>query len=81
MKNQKPIVNDEEISILNRENGDFISLTDIARQKNGATGLVISHRLSTRFTVEFIGLWEQLYNPDFNVTEFGNIKNMAGAKG
>jgi hypothetical protein len=56
-------------------------LTDIARQKNGTTGLVISHWLSTRFTVEFIGLLEQLYNPVFNITEFGNIKSMAGANG
>ncbi len=81
MKSQRLIVNDQEISVLSQENGDFISLTDIARQKNGTTGLVISHWLSTRFTVEFIGLWEQLYNPDFNVTEFGNIKNIAGANG
>ncbi|GGH34749.1 hypothetical protein GCM10007423_25850 [Dyadobacter endophyticus] len=81
MKNQRLIVSDQEISVLGKENGDFISLTDIARQKNAATGLVISHWLSTRFTVEFIGLWEQLYNPDFNVTEFGNIKNTAGANG
>lgn len=81
MKNQRLIVNDQEIGVLSRENGDFISLTDIARQENAATGLVISHWLSTRFTVEFIGLWEQLYNPGFNVTEFGNIKNTAGANG
>ncbi|SEJ49095.1 KilA-N domain-containing protein [Dyadobacter sp. SG02] len=79
MKNQKIIVNEQEISVLNRENGDFISLTDIARQKNTATGLVISHWLSTRFTIEFIGLWEQLHNPGFNITEFGNIKNGAGS--
>jgi hypothetical protein len=81
MKNQRLIVNDQEIGVLSRDNGDYVSLTDIARQKNAATGLVISHWLSTRFTVEFIGLWEQLSNPDFNVTEFGNIKNTAGANG
>lgn len=81
MKNQRLVVNDQEISVLKQESGEFISLTDIARQKNAATGLVISHWLSTRFTVEFIGLWEQLYNPNFNVTDFGNIKNMAGANG
>ncbi|MGV3603290.1 MAG: KilA-N domain-containing protein [Dyadobacter fermentans] len=81
MKNQRLTVNDQEISVLKQENGEFISLTDIARQKSASTGLVISHWLSTRFTVEFIGLWEQLYNPDFNVTEFSNIKNTAGANG
>lgn len=79
MKNQKLIVNDQEISVLKQEQGEFISLTDIARQKNAATGLVISHWLRTRFTVEFIGLWEQLYNPNFNLTEFGNIKNETGS--
>lgn len=79
MKNQKLIVNDREISVLKQEQGEFISLTDIARQKNAATGLVISHWLRTRFTVEFIGLWEQLYNPNFNLTEFGNIKNETGS--
>ncbi|MCF0070982.1 KilA-N domain-containing protein [Dyadobacter sp. CY261] len=77
-KNQKLFVNEQEISVLSRDNGEFISLTDIARQKNAATGLVISHWLSTRFTIEFNGLWEQLHNPDFNLTEFGNIKNEAG---
>ena len=79
MKNQRLVVNDQEISVLKQESGEFISLTDIARQKNVATGLVISHWLRTRFTVEFIGLWEQLYNPNFNITEFGNIKNETGS--
>jgi hypothetical protein len=61
---------------------DFISLTDIARHKNeDSTGLVISHWLSTKYTIEFMGLWEQLHNPDFNVTEFSNIKNEAGSNG
>ncbi|MGG7663273.1 KilA-N domain-containing protein [Dyadobacter sp. BHUBP1] len=79
MKNQRLIVDDQEIGVLKQEQGEFISLTDIARQRNAATGLVISHWLRTRFTVEFIGLWEQLYNPNFNVTEFGNIKNETGS--
>ena len=79
MKNQRLVVNDQEISVLKQESGEFISLTDIARQKNVATGLVISHWLRTGFTVEFIGLWEQLYNPNFNITEFGNIKNETGS--
>jgi len=37
--------------------------------------------LSTRYTVEFMGLWEKLRNPDFNVTEFSNIRNQAGSNG
>jgi hypothetical protein len=46
----------------------------------GATGLVISHWLSTRYTIDFLGIWERVNNPDFNVTEFSNIKNEAGYK-
>jgi hypothetical protein len=71
-----------EITVLKSERDDYISITDIARHKNPeATGLVISHWLSTRYTIEFMGLWEKLHNPDFNVTEFRNIKNEAGSNG
>ncbi len=42
---------------------------------------MIAHWLSTKFTIEFMGLWEQLNNPGFNVTEFSNIKNEAGSNG
>lgn len=68
-------VDGREIVIITQKQDDYISLTDIAKHKNEeATGLVISHWLSTRYTVEFMGLWEQLHNPNFNVTEFSNIK-------
>jgi hypothetical protein len=79
MKNQRLIVNDQEINMLSHENGDFISLTDIARQKNRAPGLVISNWMRNRFTIEFNGLWEQLHNPDFNILEFEYVKNEAGS--
>jgi hypothetical protein len=79
MKNQKLIVNDQEIGVLSRENGDFISLTDIARQKNRAPGLVISNWMRNRFTIEFNGLWEQLHNPKFNILEFEYVKSEAGS--
>lgn len=70
------------VTVLRKKEDDYISLTDIARHKNPeATGLVISHWLSTRFTIEFMGLWEKLHNPDFNVTEFRKIKNEAGSNG
>ena len=75
-------VKENEITVISNASGDFISLTDMARFKNAeATGLVISHWLSTRYTVEFMGLWERLNNPDFNVTEFSNIKNESGSNG
>ncbi len=71
-----------EITIITADTQDYISITDIAKYKNAeATGLVISHWLSTRYTVEFMGLWEKLHNPDFNVTEFSNIRNESGSNG
>lgn len=63
-------------------NDDYISLTDMARHKNpDSTGLVISHWMSTRYTVEFMGVWERLNNAYFNVTEFSNIRNESGSNG
>ena len=71
-----------EIVLLSHRKDDYISLTDMARYKNAeATGLVIAHWLSTRYTVDFLGIWEQINNPDFNVTEFGNIRNETGTNG
>ena len=59
---------------------DYISLTDMARFKDvNKTGFVILKWLSTKYTIRFIGLWEQVHNQNFNVTEFGNIKNEAGS--
>jgi len=70
-----------EIVLLPYNKEDYISLTDMARYKNAeATGLVIAHWLRTRYTIEFIGIWEKTNNPDFNVTEFGNIKNESGSQ-
>ena len=81
-KSMKIEVIGSEITVLKSEREDYISITDIARHKNPeATGLVISHWLSTRYTIEFMGLWEKLHNPDFNVTEFRNIRNEAGSNG
>jgi hypothetical protein len=83
MKKEKAIIiNNQEILILSRKNEDYISLTDMAKYKNPeATGLVISHWLSTRYTIDFMGLWEKINNPAFNVTEFSNIRNESGSNG
>ena len=81
-KNKIIKVNDYEIVTFSQNSEDYISLTDMARFKNAeTTGLVISHWLSTRYTVEFMGLWEKMNNPLFNVTEFSNIKNESGSNG
>ncbi|MBU0463166.1 MAG: KilA-N domain-containing protein [Proteobacteria bacterium] len=72
----------KEITLYTRDDQDYICITDIAKYKNAeTTGLIISHWLSTRFTVEFMGFWEKIHNPDFNVTEFSNIKNQSGSNG
>jgi hypothetical protein len=80
-KNKIISVQGLEITIITGGHNDYIALTAIAKHKNKETGLVIAHWLSTKFTIEFMGLWEQMNNPDFNVTEFSNIKNEAGSNG
>ncbi|NYT28688.1 MAG: KilA-N domain-containing protein [Candidatus Thiodubiliella endoseptemdiera] len=81
-KKQKIEIKGNEITVVKSDNEDYISITDIAKHKNAeATGLVISHWMSTRYTIEFMGLWEKMHNPDFNVTEFRNIKNESGSNG
>ena len=82
LKNKIIKIEEKEITILSKTGEDYISLTDMAKYKNiEMTGLVISHWLSTRYTVEFMGLWERLNNPHFNITEFSNIKNESGSNG
>ena len=81
-KNQKIEIKGNEIAIVQSNQEDYISITDIAKYKNPeTTGLVISHWMSTRYTIEFMGLWEKMHNSNFNVTEFSNIKNESGSNG
>lgn len=65
------------ITILSEKKDDFISLTDMA--KSQLQDVVIIKWLSLKSTIEYLGEWEALYNPDFNYTEFGTIKNAAGS--
>jgi len=76
MKKQETVnVQGTAVAVLTHGEDDYISLTDMAKYKNAeATGLVISHWMRTGYTLNFLGAWEQLNNPIFNVTEFGNIK-------
>jgi len=81
-KNKKIEVIGSDVSFFNEGTEDFISLTDLAKHKNAEyTGVVISHWLSTRYTVEFMGIWERVNNPDFNLTEFSYIRNESGSNG
>ncbi len=83
MQNKKIEIDKQVIAVKLSENeNDYISLTDIARFKNAeATGIIIANWLSTKYTIQFIGAWEQLHNQNFNVMEFHNIKNEAGSNG
>ena len=81
-KTNKIDVDGNVISVIKSNNDDYVCLTDMAKVKNAeATGVVISHWLSTRYAVDFLGIWEKVNNPDFNVTEFSNIRFNAGTNG
>ncbi|WP_319476312.1 KilA-N domain-containing protein [Marispirochaeta aestuarii] len=68
-----------EIRILQLNDEDYISLTDIARYKNpDRTDDLIRNWLRNRNTLEFLGIWEQLNNQDFNPVEFDGIRMQAG---
>jgi len=78
-KNKKIEVKGRSISIHKSEKEDFISLTDIAKHKDAKhTDSIIQNWMRNRNTVELLGFWEQLYNPDFNPLEFEGIRNKAG---
>jgi hypothetical protein len=70
-------VQDKEITVMYLDKGDFISLTDMVSQMENGLSL-IEKWLRNKNTIEFLGLWEELYNPDFNSPEFEGIKNQAG---
>ena len=65
-----------EITVINDKGTDFISITDMLIAKDG--DFFISDWLRNRNTVEFLGIWESVYNPDFNYGEFAIIKSYAG---
>ena len=76
MKKEKINVKGNEIGLLRINGEDFISLTDMLRSKEG--DFFISDWLRNRNTVEFLGFWEKVHNPDFNYGEFAIIKSLAG---
>ncbi|MBU2542214.1 KilA-N domain-containing protein [Patescibacteria group bacterium] len=78
-KKQKINVDGLEIVTFTKNNSDFISLTDIARHKNPSFPAdVIKNWMRTRGTIDFLGLWEKMYNPNFKLVEFDQFKNEAG---
>ena len=79
-RNSKIIVQDVPITIMNTDQSDYISLTDMAKARTDASRAadVIKNWLRSRSTLEFLGTWELMYNPDFKVVEFDHFKSEAG---
>ena len=71
---------EQNITTLKYDEKDYISLTDIANSKDGEQRAadIIKNWIRNRGTLEFIGTWEQLYNPDFKVVEFDHFKMSSG---
>ena len=77
MKKQVIHIENSEISIFSQGTDDYISLTDMAHSQ--LQEHIIYRWMSLKSTIEYIGEWEMLYNPNFNCTEFDTIKNAAGS--
>lgn len=68
------------VSITRIETDDYISLTDLARQRDAErSDYILQNWMRNRSTIEFLGLWEQLNNPNFNSIDFDGFKNSAGS--
>jgi hypothetical protein len=77
-ENKKIQVLGSEITLVQIEQQDFISLTDIAKHKTDDSSATIGNWMRNRNTIEFLGIWETLYNPDFKPIEFEGFRNQAG---
>ena len=75
---QKVNVKDTSVSVIKYDETDFISLTDIAKFKSEEPNAVIANWLRNRNTIEYLGIWETLYNTDFKPLEFEGFKKEAG---
>lgn len=72
----KITVKDTEVNVVKVNGEDYICLTDMMRAKDG--DFFITDWLRNRNTLEFIGIWEKVYNPNFNYGEFATIRNTNG---
>ena len=77
MSTTKIYIQDNPITILTVDKEDYISLTDMAHSQ--LQEHIIFKWMSLKNTIEYLGEWESLYNPNFNYTEFGTIRNAAGS--
>ena len=78
-KNKKIEVKGVSVTFISARQEDFISITDIAKYKNPeAPADIIKNWLRSKNTIELLGLWERLHNPDFKLVEFDRFRNEAG---
>ena len=66
------------ISVKKSNQSDYISLTDIAKYKSDSPNDVIKNWMRNKDTIEFLGLWEKINNPNFKLVEFDGFRNEAG---
>ena len=71
-------VQNTEISVVSVQNEDYISWNDMAHSQMQEH--IIFRWMSLKSTIEYLGEWKMLYNPNFNCTEFDTIKNAAGSR-
>jgi hypothetical protein len=67
---------DTEITVIKRDETDFICITDMIKAKDG--DFFVTDWLRNRNTLEYLGIWEKVNNPNFNYGEFAIIKNKSG---
>ena len=79
-KNKIIRVQDIPITISETDKDDYICITDMAAAKRGNSRAadVVKNWIRNRMTLEFLGTWEQIYNPEFKVVEFDHFKSQAG---
>ena len=71
------MVQSVSVTLIQHSDGDFISLTDMVRESENGSA-VIDNWLRNKNTLEFLSVWEEIYNPAFNSLEFDSFKNQAG---
>jgi hypothetical protein len=75
-------IQDTVITVVKINSDDYISLTDMAKLKNAEIpATVISHWMSTNYTMNFMGVWEKMHNDSFNLTGFREVKMMSTETG
>lgn len=76
----KIIVQNTDITVLSYHDKDYISLTDMAngKQSESRAADIIKNWLRNRYTIEFLGTWEMIHNPNFKVVEFDHFRMQAG---